>query len=82
MLTFSSVPCGSAVTYVVSGGGGARLYAVGQSSWTARSVSAHHYVRAAELMGDALAGLSAADRERLVELLLAVKANLARRAGG
>ena len=38
--------------------------------------------RAAELMGDALAGLSAADRERLVELLLAVKANLARRTGG
>jgi hypothetical protein len=36
-----------AVTYVVSGGGGARLYAVGQSAWTARSVSAHHYVRAA-----------------------------------
>jgi len=38
--------------------------------------------RAAELMGDALAGLSAADRERLVELLLAVKGNLARRTGG
>jgi len=38
--------------------------------------------RAAELMGDALAGLSVADRERLVELLLAVKGNLARRTGG
>jgi hypothetical protein len=37
---------GQAVTYVVSGGGGARLYAVGQSATTARSVSAHHYVRA------------------------------------
>lgn len=37
--------------------------------------------RAGELMGDALAGLSAADRERLVDLLLAVKANLARRGG-
>jgi DNA-binding MarR family transcriptional regulator len=37
--------------------------------------------RAGELMGDALAGLSAADRERLIDLLLAVKANLARRAG-
>ena len=35
--------------------------------------------RAAELMGDALAGLSAGDRERLIDLLLAVKANLARR---
>ena len=38
--------------------------------------------RAGELMNDALAGLSAADRERLVDLLLAVKANLARRGGG
>jgi|SRR5687768_13447483 DNA-binding MarR family transcriptional regulator len=37
--------------------------------------------RAGELMGDALAGLSAADRERLIDLLLAVKANLARRGG-
>lgn len=35
--------------------------------------------RAAELMSDALAGLSAGDRERLIDLLLAVKANLARR---
>jgi DNA-binding MarR family transcriptional regulator len=35
--------------------------------------------RATELMSDALAGLSAADRERLVDLLLAVKSNLARR---
>jgi DNA-binding MarR family transcriptional regulator len=35
--------------------------------------------RAAELMSDALAGLSAADRERLIDLLLAVKVNLARR---
>lgn len=35
--------------------------------------------RAAELMGDALAGLSAGERERLIDLLLAVKANLARR---
>ena len=35
--------------------------------------------RAAELMSDALAGLSAADRERLIDLLLAVKANFARR---
>jgi hypothetical protein len=42
----TSTAGGSAVTYVVSGGGGARLYAVGQSPWTARSVSAHHYVRA------------------------------------
>ena len=37
--------------------------------------------RAGELMGDALAGLSAAERERLIDLLLAVKANLARRGG-
>jgi hypothetical protein len=33
-------------------------------------------------MSDALAGLSAPDRERLIDLLLAVKANLARRGGG
>lgn len=38
--------------------------------------------RAAELMSDALAGLSGAERERLIDLLLAVKANLARRAAG
>lgn len=38
--------------------------------------------RAAELMGDALAGLSAADRERLIDLLLRVKANLARGGAG
>jgi MarR family transcriptional regulator for hemolysin len=38
--------------------------------------------RAGELMADALAGFSAADRERLIDLLLAVKANLARRDGG
>jgi hypothetical protein len=37
---------GRAVMYVVSGGGGARLYGVGQAAWTARSVSAYHYVRA------------------------------------
>ena len=33
---------------------------------------------AAELMRDALAGLSAAERERFVDTLLAIKANLAR----
>ena len=38
--------------------------------------------RAGELMNDALAGLSAAERERLIDLLLSVKANLARRNGG
>jgi hypothetical protein len=36
---------GSAVTYVVTGGGGAPLYGVGRSDWTARSASAHEYVR-------------------------------------
>ena len=34
--------------------------------------------RARELMHDALSGLSAAERERLIDTLLAVKANLAR----
>ena len=38
--------------------------------------------RARELVGDALAGLPAKDRERLIDLLLAVKANLARRGFG
>ncbi|HXE80360.1 MAG TPA: Ig-like domain-containing protein, partial [Vicinamibacterales bacterium] len=37
---------GKPVTYVVTGGGGAKLYGVGQSAWTVRSLSAHHYVRA------------------------------------
>jgi hypothetical protein len=35
-----------AVTYVVTGGGGGKLYPFGRSSWTARSASVHHYVRA------------------------------------
>lgn len=35
-----------AVTYVVTGGGGAALYAVGRNQWTAYARSAHHYVRA------------------------------------
>lgn len=32
------------VTYVVSGGGGRRLYPAGRSAQTASSVSAHHAV--------------------------------------
>ncbi len=35
-----------AVTYVVTGGGGAALYPIGRSAWTAFSRSAHNYVRA------------------------------------
>jgi hypothetical protein len=34
-----------AVTYLVTGGGGGKLYTAGQSLWTARSRSVHHYVR-------------------------------------
>jgi hypothetical protein len=34
-----------AVTYVVSGGGGARLYAAGFTTWTAYSLSFYHYLR-------------------------------------
>jgi hypothetical protein len=34
-----------AVTYVITGGGGASLYPFGTSAWTARSASTHHYVR-------------------------------------
>jgi len=37
---------GGFVTYVVTGGGGAPLYSVGTSPWTAMSASVHHYVRA------------------------------------
>jgi hypothetical protein len=33
------------VTYVVTGGAGAKLYPMGTSAWTARSASKHHYVR-------------------------------------
>jgi Carbohydrate binding module (family 6)/Bacterial Ig domain/Calcineurin-like phosphoesterase/Purple acid Phosphatase, N-terminal domain len=36
---------GSAITYVVTGGGGAPLYTVGTSPWTARSASLNEYVR-------------------------------------
>jgi hypothetical protein len=34
-----------AVTYVVAGGGGARLYPAGRLAWTAFSASAYHYLR-------------------------------------
>lgn len=36
---------GQPVTYIVSGGGGAPLYAAGVGPWTAVSRSAHHYLR-------------------------------------
>ena len=35
---------GGAVTYVVTGGGGALLYPSGTDYWTARSASVHHFV--------------------------------------
>jgi len=38
-------PSGQAVTYVVTGGGGAPLYPAGNAAWTAYSASRHHYVR-------------------------------------
>lgn len=38
---------GGAVTYVVTGGGGAPLYPAGSAAWTALSASVHHYVRVA-----------------------------------
>jgi hypothetical protein len=37
---------GPGVTYVVSGGGGAPLYAAATADWTAYSATRHHYVRA------------------------------------
>lgn len=36
---------GTAVTYVVTGGGGAPLYAAGSETWTAFSATRHHYLR-------------------------------------
>src|SRR5262249_4340090 len=36
---------GNPVTYVVTGGGGAPLYGVGSSAWTAKSASVYEYVR-------------------------------------
>jgi hypothetical protein len=38
-------PTGGRVVYIVSGGGGAPLYAAGKAAWTAKSLSAHHYVK-------------------------------------
>jgi hypothetical protein len=38
---------GTAVTYIVTGGGGAPLYPAGSAAWTAYSASRHHYIRAA-----------------------------------
>ena len=39
------VSSASGITYVVTGGGGAALYAVGSSAWTAKSASVNHYMR-------------------------------------
>ena len=39
------VATGSPVTYVVTGGGGAALYPVGTSAWTAAAASTNHYTR-------------------------------------
>jgi hypothetical protein len=36
---------GGAVTYIVTGGGGAPLYPAGTASWTAASASVYHYMR-------------------------------------
>ena len=36
---------GGGVTYIVTGGGGAALYGVGSSAWTATSASVNHYMR-------------------------------------
>jgi Big-like domain-containing protein/calcineurin-like phosphoesterase family protein/purple acid phosphatase-like protein len=41
-----------AVTYVVTGGGGAGLYPSGRSAWTALSRSVNHYVRATMTASD------------------------------
>lgn len=41
------VPDAPGVVYVVTGGGGAPLYHVGRSAWTASSASIHHVVRVA-----------------------------------
>ena len=38
---------GTAVTYIVSGGGGGPLYASGTAEWTAYAASRHHYVKGA-----------------------------------
>jgi hypothetical protein len=48
---------GQAVTYVVTGGGGAPLYPSGIGPWTAFSASRHHYVRG--LVNGCLMSLSA-----------------------
>jgi hypothetical protein len=49
------VPGGGAVTYIVTGGGGAPLYPVGTGPWTAASASVHHYLRGT--VGDCLMSL-------------------------
>jgi hypothetical protein len=41
-----------AVTYIVTGGGGAGLYPAGRAEWTAFSRSAHHYMRATMTASD------------------------------
>jgi hypothetical protein len=50
-------PDGQAVTYLVTGGGGAPLYPSGTGTWTAFSASRHHYVRG--VVADCVMSLSA-----------------------
>ena len=45
---------GTAVTYIVTGGGGGPLYPAGTASWTAYSATKHHYLRA-EVSGCSIA---------------------------
>ena len=45
-MKLSSDPAARAVTYIVTGGGGARIYTVTGGSFTAAARAAHHYVRA------------------------------------
>jgi hypothetical protein len=42
----TSDPSAQAVTYIVTGGGGATLYPASTAAWTAFSRSTHHYMRA------------------------------------
>lgn len=55
---------GAAVTYVVTGGGGAALYPVGTSAWTAKSASSHHYARVT--VGDCVMKLEAVRSDGVV----------------
>lgn len=60
------------VTYIVTGGGGARLYKAGESEWTAFSEEIHHFVRV-KISGETLLLTAIDHRGELFDRLILEK---------